>query len=408
MASLQVRHQGRRDKDTREWKGCALGRQWTPVATLDEGRCDCSPTFYVVTSVGGKLIREKAGTDRAKAEERLGRVAIHLNEGDYKPPVHKRFGSFADEWVAGLQRRSTTVKEYETTLAYAKRAFGRRPVSSLTPADVRKMLTLIEADNREKRKRRDPVSGKLVPAEVSPTTLAKHLRHLAACLEAAVADGLLTTNPVRRLDRSSRPKAAKRRPSFFTDDELRRLWPELEKRPVYLNLCRLAVLTGLRHGELAALRWTDVRLLDGELEVRRQFTHGVEVDRTKDAEPRTVHLVPQARELLADWYAATGDEGLVFELEQGGHLDDSNTRKVLYRAMAKAGVPREGDSGRARTFHSFRHSFARVALEHGQSIQWVKDELGHSTITLTVDLYGSWSQAAARAEADKLAGAFAV
>jgi integrase len=310
--------------------------------------------------------------------------------------------------VAGLQRRSTTVKEYETTLAYAKRAFGKRPVSQLTPADVRKMLTLIEADNREKRKRRDPVSGKLVPAEVSPTTLAKHLRHLAACLEAAVADGLLATNPVRRLDRSSRPKAAKRRPSFFTDDELRRLWPELEKRPVYLNLCRLAVLTGLRHGELAALRWTDVRLLDGELEVRRQFTHGAEVDRTKDAEPRTVHLVPQARELLAEWYAATGDEGLVFELEHGGHLDDSNTRKVLYRAMAKAGIPREGESGRARTFHSFRHSFARIALEHGQSIQWVKDELGHSTITLTVDLYGSWSQAAARAEADKLAGAFAV
>ena len=411
MASLQARHQ----------RGCALGKPWTPAARLDG--CTCTPTYNVVTSVDGRLVREKVGTDRAEAEKRLERVTIHLEERDYKPPSHRRFGPFADEWLAGLSRRATTTASYRTTLDYAKRAFGRRPVSALTPGDVRKMLTLIEADNRTKRKRRDD-TGKLVPAEVSSATQAKHLRQLAACLEAAVADGLLASNPVKRLDKSSKPKAGKRRPSYFTDDELRRLWPALAARKprkantddtdeapppdVYLTLCRLAVMTGLRHGELAGLRWSDVRLLDGELEVRRQFTHGAEVDRTKDAEPRTVHLVPQARELLDAWYAATGDTGLVFELETGGHLDDSNTRKVLYAAMNRAGIPRKGESGRARTFHSFRHTFARIALEHGRSIQWVKDELGHSSIELTVGTYGAWSTEAARAEAEKLAGAFAV
>ena len=55
--------------------------------------------------------------------------------------------------------------------------------------------------------------------------------------------------------------------------------------------------------------------------------------------------------------------------------------------MKRAGIPREGESGRKRTFHSFRHTFARIALEHARSIQWVKDELGHSTITLTVDMH---------------------
>jgi Phage integrase family len=68
----------------------------------------------------------------------------------------------------------------------------------------------------------------------------------------------------------------------------------------------------------------------------------------------------------------------------------------------------EGEHGRKRDFHSTRHSFARIALQNGARIDWVQRQLGHSSITLTVDRYGRWVRKAEKAEAEKLEGAFPV
>ena len=391
MASLQVRHQ----------RGCALSKPWT---VPDVEGCDCSPTYNVVSRVDGKLVREKVGTDRAEADKRLARIAIHFEEDTYEPPKHGRFSAFADDWLEGLRRRPTTHSNYSVTLTYAKLAFGRKYVSKLGVADVRKMLELVEKEYRDRQK---PKQGE-EPREVSPTTLAKHLRQLATCLESAVAEGLLKENPVKRMPKSSKPKARKKLPAYFTDAELARLWPELAGRPVYLTACKLATTTGLRIGEIAGLAWADVSFTEGELHIRQQFTAGALVDRTKDNEPRVVDLVPAARTLLEQWFASTGDDGLVLENETGGYLDASNTRKVLYRALEKAGIPRIGERGGTRDFHSFRHTFARVALEHGTPLEWVQAQLGHSSITLTRDLYGHWSRKAEKVAAGRLEGAFTV
>jgi integrase len=245
--------------------------------------------------------------------------------------------------------------------------------------------------------------------QVSPATLAKHLRQLGACFEAAIAEGYAERNPVRELHKTARPRVAKSRPAYYTDDELARLWPELGERPVYEAICKAAVLTGLRFGELAALEWFDVDLLNHELHVARTFTVGVGITAPKSNEPRTVDLTPQAAALLEDWLVESGGEGLVFEREGGGYLESRYlTRHVLYPALERAGVPRVGERGRKRDFHSFRHTFARIALEHGAEITWVQRQLGHSSITLTVDTYGSWARSAEKAQAEKLGAAFPV
>lgn len=401
MATLQLRHQ----------RGCWSGKQVSNRETAEQEGCDCKPTAYIVSRVDGRLVREYAGTDPATWDDRLASVNVHTREGDYKPPSAMRVNTYADEFLDALgHRRSTTERGYRETLAYARRAFGRKYLSKLTPADVRAFLSLIECEYDEryaKLNRRREKAGQ-EPRRISPTTLAKHLRHLSTFLEAARLEGHLSENPVEKLPPSTRPKPRKRRPAYFTDSELVRLWPELKLRPAYLTACKLAVTTGMRHGEIAGLTWNDVDLLTGEINVRQQWTHGELVDRTKDDEPRVVDLVPAARALLEEWYRETGDDGLVVEMETGGYLDDSNTRKVLYVAMEQAGIPRVGERGGERTFHSFRHTFARVALEHGAQLEWVQAQLGHSTITLTRDLYGHWSREAEKREAERLEGAFAV
>jgi integrase len=272
---------------------------------------------------------------------------------------------------------------------------------------VRRLLDHIREEDAYRRARSSDETVKA--GKVSPATLAKHLRQLGACLEAAIAEGYAERNPVRELHKTARPKVTKSRPAYYTDEELARLWPELAYRPVYLRVCQAAVLTGLRFGELAALRWSDVDLLNRELHVRQAYTPGIGIGSPKSGEARTVDLTPQAAELFETWLVESGDDGLVFEREDGGYLESRYvTGGVLYPALERAGIPRVGEGGRKRDFHSFRHSFARISLEHSAEIVWVQGQLGHSSITLTVDTYGDWARSAKKAQAEKLGAAFPV
>ena len=383
MASLQARHR----------KDCPLGRPWT---TFEAARdCGCTPMFHVVHQHDGKLIRDPVGHSRREAERALDARRGDIAGREYHVLEEITFDAWADRWLAGLARKESTRRAYSYTLDYARPVFGRAKVRDLRASDVRRFLDRIRAENE--------------PREVTPATLAKHLRQLGSCLEAAIAEGYATENPVRKLHDSARPHVAKSRPSYYTDAELARLWPALVERPAYLNICKLAALTGMRQGELIALEWSDVDLLDREIQVRQAYVHGIGIEAPKSNEPRTVDLTPQAAALLEGWLVESGGEGLVFENETGGYLDASYlTRRVLYPALKRAGVDRVGERGRERTFHSFRHSFARIALEHGAEITWVQKQLGHSSITITVDTYGSWSRKAQKAQADRLEAAFPV
>jgi integrase len=392
MASLQARHS----------KRCALGRPWTTFAAAAPGKgCTCTrgPAYYVVVSLdGGGLAREPVGHNRKEAERRLRAIEVRVDQDVYEPADNVTFAEWCDAWLRGLRRKETTRRSYRPSLEYAKQAIGQKPLRKVTTSDVRAFLEHIERVHKSRKPSR----------QISSTTLAKHLRHLGACLQAAKLEGKIAENPVRLLAPGARPKPTRKRPSYFTNDELARLWPQLLQPAVNSYLCRTAVVTGMRFGELAALRWDDVSLVDGEIIVSRTYTPGVGENETKSGEPRTVDLVPQAKRLLEEWYPQTSGQGLVFERESGGHLDGGNVLDVLYAAMEKAGIPRVSERGGKRTFHSFRHTFARVTLESGAQLEWVQAQLGHSTIVLTRDLYGTWSRKAEKLAARRLKGKFVV
>jgi integrase len=60
-------------------------------------------------------------------------------------------------------------------------------------------------------------------------------------------------------------------------------------------------------------------------------------------------------------------------------------RRELYPAMKRAGIDRVGPTGEKRTFHSFRHTYAKLALENGRRITWLSRHLGHSSLKVTTD-----------------------
>jgi integrase len=173
----------------------------------------------------------------------------------------------------------------------------------------------------------------------------------------------------------------------------------------------VALKTGMRQGELLALRWGDVDLEEAVIRVRSSYTGGV-VGTPKNRERRDVDLISDVVALLSDWRDTHGrsSERLVFPGVNGQPFlsPTSLSRRHLYPAMAAAGIARAGPTLEKRTFHSFRHTFAKRALESGAQITWLSHHLGHSSLKVTTDIYGHWERAERKIQAAKMEGVFSV
>ncbi len=380
MASLHARHSRR----------CPLAGKWTAV---DAEGCTCTPTYYVISRDGrGKPVRERVGRNKKQAERAHRKIGTAIDEGSYVPQKNVPFDVWGPEWIAALERKGTTINGYRSTIGYAVEAFGAKPVRSLTTEDVSRF------------------NAHLAEKALSPSTRAKHLRVLGACLNSAVQRDLAARNPVKALPAAEKPRPQSKESAYFTDDELPRLAAEFTPG-VYRTLFLAALKTGMRQGELVALTWGDVDLVGAVARVRRTFTDGF-LHEPKNHERRDVDLPPAVVDLLGQWWGELGspaDDVLVFPGDgKGGHLVNGTIlKRELYPAMERAGVLRLGPTGEDRTFHSFRHTFARIALEHGADLVWLSRHLGHSSTAVTDKVYGHFSREARKRAMERLAEAFA-
>jgi integrase len=332
------------------------------------------------------------GKNRREAERALTKIQSQIDDGAYRPQENIRFSEWGDRWIAALRRKESTRFSYNSTIAHAKEAFGHKPVRRLSLPDVTRFLGLLREQG------------------LSESTQAKHLRVLGACLRSAVQHGYAARNPVRELPSSERPQPAKKEAAYFETDELPRLFRELQGGP-YEALFLAALKTGMRQGELLALTWGDADLQNAVIRVRRSYSKA-ETSLPKNKERRDVDLTSDLVELLAKWWGECGkpaDSALVFPgPTESGYIEPTALLRELYGAMNRAGIPRVGPTGEKRTFHSFRHTFAKRALESGRQVTWLSRHLGHATLTVTTDVYGHWERATRKAEAAQMEGVFGV
>lgn len=383
MPSLQARHS----------RSCAIEKEWTSFADAPEG-CTCKPTYYVVVRRGRKAEKTSAGKNRKVAERALHKIDEQLENGDYQAPLNIKFTAWADRWLANLRRPTpNTKRSYVATLGYGKTAFGDKKVRTLATADVQDFLRLMDAK------------------KVSDSTKAKHLRVLGSCLDSAIAHGYAKRNPVRELPNDERPEPDTRERAYFESADIPKLFQKIPSG-LRRTLCELALKTGMREGELVALRWPNVDLLNGTIRVKENYTAG-HLTSTKNRQARDVDLSPDAVELLARWWGECGKptgDVLVFPGEgKSGYLAGKTlTDKTLYPAMEAAGISRIGPTSEKRTFHSFRHTFAKLALENGRQMSWLSRHLGHSGVQVTDKVYGHWETAARKAQIAEMEGVFGI
>jgi integrase len=155
-------------------------------------------------------------------------------------------------------------------------------------------------------------------------------------------------------------------------------------------LYALAITTGMRQGELLALRWTDVDLKAGTLAVRHTLQRRTPVlaEPKTDRARRTLRLGPGAIEVLRDHrnrqHLKVGrswtEESYVFTSRSGTPLDSRNVTQDLQDALTRLDLPRQ-------RFHDLRHAYATLMLEDGEELAVVSRALGHADLSTTADVY---------------------
>lgn len=181
----------------------------------------------------------------------------------------------------------------------------------------------------------------------------------------------LQRNPVLEIERMREPRQVNL--DVFSPEEVMALVRAAESEQdaaIYLT----AAFTGLRRGELIALRWRDVDFPGCVIRVRASYAAGA-LTTPKSGKLRSVPMAPQVAETLAR-LECEADDTLVFLGEHGGYLDGSALRRRYKLALEKAGL-------RSLRFHDLRHTFGTRAIAKADILR-VKEWMGHADVATTM------------------------
>jgi integrase len=175
----------------------------------------------------------------------------------------------------------------------------------------------------------------------------------------------------------------------LTAAEVRTLLSTAKERFTYLYpLLLCAVRTGMREGELIGLRWEDLDFHGAFIEVRNNVVRRQETS-TKTHRIRRVDLSPQLAGELAkvketrELEATLQEKALekwVFLTPHGNRMTNEVLRKGFYACLKTAGLRRV-------RFHDLRHTFASLLIQQGANNKYIQEQLGHSSIIITLDVY---------------------
>jgi integrase len=349
--------------------------RWAASVSLDHGR---RKAFY--------------GKTRQEVGRKLGAALKARQDG--LPVVGERqtVAKFLESWLESTRptvRPRTFTRYEEYVRLHVIPELGSLTLARLSPQYLQRLYA-----NR-------------LEAGLSPTSVAHLHAVLHRALEQAARWGLTPRNVAKLV---TPPRPSRREMATLSPEQARALLQTAEGDRLEA-LYVLALSTGMRQGELLALRWRDVELEGGSLQVRAtlQRTH----DGFQFAEPKTArsrrqvaltraaadslrrHRSRQLEERL-QMGAAWEDNDLVFANEVGRPIEAGNLiRRSFHPLLQRAALPQV-------RFHDLRHTAATLALGKGVHPKMVAEMLGHSQIAVTLDLYSHVTPTMQRQAADAL------
>ena len=352
---------------------------------------------YTVHTPDGPKRKMIYGRKYKEVEKKLAEARGDAARGLIFDADNLKLGEYLDRWLADSVAdtvRPTTFERYEQIVrVHIRPALGSLNLRNVTPAHVRGLY-------REK-----------LEVGLSPRTVQYVHVTLHKALKQAVADGLIPRNATEEV---KPPQVRKEEIRPLTAEQVKMLF-EAVRGDRLESLYILAVHTGLRQGELLGLKWGDVDLEAGTLQVRRTLTTAkggpvLSAPKTKGSR-RTVKLSPTAlgalrsqleRQLREIDQAADlwRENGLIFASKSGEPLDRRYITTHRFKPLLKrAGLPQI-------RFHDLRHTCATLLLSKNVNPKVVSEMLGHASIAITLDTYShvlpNMQNEAARAMEDAL------
>jgi integrase len=331
--------------------------------------------------LGAKRLRgSRDGLTAAQAERELRRRI-----DSERPVVRSRLtveiaaDRYLDHLENVLERRPTTIGDYSSMKRkHLEPFFGERPLERVDADDIRRYL---------RAKRREGLATK---------TITNQLVFLHGLFSFAVKRRWVAANPVANVDR---PRAPEVDPDirFLDLTELEALLRAVDDkefgatdRPLYLT----AAMTGLRQGELIALRWSDVDWPTARIRVRRNYTRQAFGKPKSKRSSRSVPMTDRVAGELERHFKRTAfdaDEDLVFpHPHTGGPLDASKVRKRYKKVLVAAAL-------RDVRFHDLRHTFGTHCAAAGVPMRTLQEWMGHRDIKTTL-IYADYAPSAQEKE----------
>lgn len=359
------------------------------MSKMSDGLIQRGATWsYVVREVdpatGKSKPRWVGGHPTKKAAREARDAARHAtHRGTYVAPKNLTVGDYLDTWITAheVELKPSTAKSYRDNIErYLRPRIGRERLQSLSP----QRLSLLFRDLYEK-------GGKDGKA-LSPRTVEFARAVLRRALQDAVLDRHIEVNPVVG---TKRPRTVKPKHTTWTGAQLRTFLAELEEGHRWTWLWELAAGTGMRRGELLALRWSEVDLDAGVIRVERSVTQVTQrriYGTPKNHERRDValdeHLVASLRgwrkrqlaERLAGGAAYAGTDDLLVTWEDGRPVLPDYITRTFGNLTTGLAVPR-------LTFHELRHTHATLLLRESVPVHVVAKRLGHKDPSVTLNVY---------------------
>ncbi|MGA2262496.1 MAG: site-specific integrase [Acidobacteriota bacterium] len=355
---------------------------------------DGAKRYVTIIGINGK--QQWRTWDRKRdAENYLDDLSPEVRDGTYHEIKKATFSEYLEHWqTAHLlpeQFKPSTYNAYRSMIAlHLLPAFKNYPMLAITPAEINSFSAKLLQQNGIGRKNKR-----------SRKTVRNVLNLLGEILSKAVAEGYLKHSPMEGVDRPRADKEQKGR--ALKPDEIQSILKSAAG--IDRVMTATAIATGMRRAEQFGLDWQSIDFENNVIRIRRAlyWMFGKYHDR-KEGEPgyvfttpkskksiRDIDMSPELRKQLLELYMRSGRQGLVFCSPAGTPLNPDNYVKrnfgeVLRRAETERAQNKQPAIGKIR-WHDLRHTFGSLKLDQGEDLVYVSRQMGHSSPSVTADIY---------------------
>ena len=357
---------------------------------------------------GKQKRRTFTGASQGEVSKKMREVSNAVDNGTYFEPSKLTLQQWYDTWLSEY----CGDKKYATTLQYRNMGdnhiipgLGAVKLGKLTSPQIQKFYNSLTKDRKTeitKNGKKETIDQKALSAK----TIRNIHGILSKCLNTAIDQGMLKSNPAERV---TVPKVTRKEIQPLTEEQQKAFLKAISGHR-YKNLFTVILFTGLRESEAIGLTWDCFDEKKGTLKVYRQLQKRRESDGgyvfapLKNDKTRNITLSryvvsilkQQKKQQTADrlkagelWKGWQDDEerktGLVFSTELGEHLGVATVWREYKKLVEQAGAP-------AARVHDLRHTFAVNGLQNGDDVKTVQENLGHATAAFTLDVYGHVSE----------------